>query len=90
MFPVQLEMNVSINCNNTIKKFLCMGRYVTVVATEDGDALNMISDAIDIDHDISINTQVSNDQVQTLIKEYAKNNWGVLYDDISIPELSGR
>ena len=70
------------------KEIPVYGRYVTVVATEDGDALNMISDAIDIDNDISMNTQVSNDQVQTLIKEYAKNNWGVLYDDISIPELS--
>ena len=72
MFPVQLEMNDFYKLQQYYKEIPVYGRYVTVVATEDGDALNMISDAIDIDNDISMNTQVSDDQVQTLIKEYAK------------------
>lgn len=64
------------------------GRYVTVVATEEGDALGLTSDAMDIDSDISMIPQLSNTQVKTIIKEYAIANWGVLHDDIVIPELS--
>lgn len=64
------------------------GRYVTVVATEEGVALGMTSDAQDIESNISMIPQLSNSQMQSLIKEYAIANWGVLYDDIIIPELS--
>ena len=70
------------------KEIPVYGRYVTVVATAEGDALGLTSDAMDIDSDISMIPQLSNSQVQTLIKEYAIANWGVLHDDMVIPELS--
>ena len=64
------------------------GRYVTVVSSEDGNALGINSDALDVDADIEMKPQISDEQMQTAIKEYMKGKAGILYEDIVIPEIS--
>lgn len=64
------------------------GRYVVVVASESGEALNLIADVKDIPDDISLNATVTDQQVASLIYEYAKYNWGAVYDNMTIPALS--
>lgn len=64
------------------------GRYITVVSSEDGNALGINSDALDVDADIEMKPQISDEQMQTAIKEYMKGKAGILYEDMDIPEIS--
>lgn len=64
------------------------GRYVTVVSSEDGNALGINSAALDVDADIEMKPQISDEQMQTAIKEYMKGKAGILYEDMDIPEIS--
>lgn len=64
------------------------GRYVTVIASKLGESLAIMSDCLDIDDSITLETSLTDIQVQSKVEEYAVAVWGVLYDEIMIPELS--
>lgn len=64
------------------------GRYVVVVASKSGEALGLTTDVLDIPNDISVSAKLTDLQVESIIKEYAIQNMGMLSDDIEIPELS--
>lgn len=64
------------------------GRYVIVVASVAGESLNLISDVEDIPDDISLNAQITDQQAANSIHEYAIHNWGAVYDEMTISELS--
>ncbi len=63
-------------------------RYVTVIATENGDALGIFTDAKDISKEISLTPTITDEEAKESIQEYAIMYWVVVYDDMSISELS--
>lgn len=64
------------------------GRYVVVVASEEGEALNLVSDVKDIPEDISLKVKVTDSQVREKIQDYAMNHWNTVSDEIMVPALS--
>lgn len=64
------------------------GRYVTVIATKNGASLGIISDVIDINEEIKLSPELSDVQVKAEIRKYIIANFGVLYDDMTIPALT--
>ena len=62
-------------------------RYVVVVASDDGEALEIITDAVDISEDLNLDPSVTFEQVRQSIMDYAADTWHVIYDDMSISEL---
>ena len=70
------------------KGYPVYGRYITVMSSEQGESLGFVSSCLDVDEELSLVPSLTIDQAEKKIKEYATKNWGVLYDNISISQLS--
>lgn len=64
------------------------GCYVTIIASDQGEALGLLSDCKDIDESISLIPSISQEEIENNIKQYAISSWGELYDDFSIQKIT--
>ena len=64
------------------------GRYVDVIASDEGEALGLSSDAKDLPDDIDLLPTVTNEEILAGVREHALLNQDVLSDSLSVEPVS--
>ena len=83
-----LDSEVYYRLQQTYQGIPVFGRYVTLVASEDGEVLGLSTDAKDIPENIDLTPTITDTYVHDVLKEYAMDEWGVLNDNMKVQPLA--